>query len=252
MPLDPAHPDWSGHWDILSSRASASVHLHRSGAWVIKRFAAGGLRFRLNPPHERIRRAHRFLAGSGLDAPELLICGSPSRASGGCSFVVYRHTDGIGLGSLCTRILPDAAELADWSAPLWGRIGELAGKIHALGWVHGDLQPDNILITPESPPRLVLIDNERTRAPLPWRRARERRRNLAQLLMLPCEYLPQPARAQMLAGYRRLLPCPDALWMQAEARAAQRRAEKYPHGQWLEGDRSDAVWLRRLREALGG
>ncbi|MBM7775951.1 tRNA A-37 threonylcarbamoyl transferase component Bud32 [Actinokineospora baliensis] len=82
--------------------------------------------------------------------------------SGTDIFVAQQWVDGVPLRRFVARELrPSATALAldvDLAVDLTGQLLDLLAKVHAAGYVLGDLTPNNVLVTPER--RLVLIDLE--------------------------------------------------------------------------------------------
>lgn len=160
------------------------------GRILVRRFTHGGLL--------RFLTAHRFrdpgrpfaelalsawLAARGVDTPPV----AAARA---------RRARGFGHElALATRRIAGArdleAHLVDVRAGRTGRaalrpavraFGALVARLHAVGFLHADLTPKNVLVESEAagPPRLWLIDLDRSRVELPLGE-RARRDNLRRL-----------------------------------------------------------------------
>lgn len=112
-------------------------------------------------------------------------------------------------------------------------LAELAAelrRLHALGFVHGDLVPTNIFVsrTAQTEARFIFMDNDRTRRYPKWLPQRLWRRNLVQLNRMPLPGITLQDRVRFLAHYlqtdewgpkeRRLLS-----WLERKTR--QRRRE---------------------------
>ncbi len=82
-------------------------------------------------------------------------------------------------------------------------LGTFIGRMHAAGFVHGDLRPGNILAAQHDGGfRFTLLDNERNsqKVPPPGRRVL---RNLMQLNMLPLKHLSRRERLLFFRAWRR-------------------------------------------------
>jgi hypothetical protein len=94
-------------------------------------------------------------------------------------------------------------------------LGEEVGRLHDLGFVHGDLLVTNILISRDLPPRLYFIDHDRSRQACML--ARQQRRNLIQLNRIE---LPGVAHSDRLRAFRRYAEVRG--WGRARWRSAAR------------------------------
>jgi hypothetical protein len=111
-------------------------------------------------------------------------------------------------------------------------LGDEVGRLHRLGWAHGDLVATNVLVERGPPARVCLIDHDRTRRVSPARRATERRRNLVQLNRLLLARVGNADRLRFFIHYAAVLGWPRARW-RPEARrlaeATRRRRTKIQH-----------------------
>lgn len=120
----------------------------------------------------------------------------------------------------------DATDLATRRA-LLSALGTFIGRVHAAGFIHGDLRPGNVLAERHGELfRFALLDNERNqrKSPPPGRMLL---RNLMQLNMLPCQELGTTDRMRFFAAWRAHMleyTAPEARVMATEAYAwAMRR-----------------------------
>ncbi|MFC6357163.1 class III lanthionine synthetase LanKC [Luethyella okanaganae] len=89
----------------------------------------------------------------------------------GHRFLVLDHVDGANLGAeivaRCPAIRATAApadylEYRQWALGIAAQLDEAFGRIHAAGYVHGDLHPNNVLVAPDG--SIVLLDFEMARS----------------------------------------------------------------------------------------
>jgi serine/threonine protein kinase len=81
-------------------------------------------------------------------------------------------------------------------------LGRFIGRVHAAGFIHGDLRPGNVLAEQRADSfRFTLIDNERTRRRVPPP-GRALLRNLMQLNMLPPDMLSRADRMRFFSAWR--------------------------------------------------
>jgi hypothetical protein len=127
------------------------------------------------PDGQRAWRAFRLgeaLRRSGLGAPEVLLVGR----RGGAGVLVTQDVGGRSL----VEAVAEAGAAGQPNAAKWGllrALGAEIGRLHRLGFVHGDLVPSNVQAGPRG---FVFLDNDRTRRSrvLVWWHGR---RNLVQL-----------------------------------------------------------------------
>src|SRR5205814_2445217 len=136
-------------------------------------------------------RMARALAARGFGAPEVLLAAERARAG----LLVARDAGGEDLASaLARRGLTRVGKRA-----LLRALGAEVARLHAAGFVHGDLVPPNVRVSGD---RLVFLDNDRTR------RSRllvavGARRNLVQLGRFVVPGLTLTDRARVLDAYAR-------------------------------------------------
>lgn len=145
----------------------------------------------------RAFRMGRALVRAGFGAPAVVM----AARRGGAGLLVTRDVGGEDVASALARRRDDLAA----KRALLRRLGGEVGRLHAAGFVHGDLVPPNVHVAGE---RLVFLDNDRTRRSrlLVWLGGR---RNLVQLGRFVVPGLTLADRTRVLAAYaaeRRLSP----------------------------------------------
>jgi hypothetical protein len=138
----------------------------------------------------RARRAFRMgeaLQAAGFGAPPVLLVA----AREGAGLLVMRHVGGEELAAALSRLSrgPKRALLR--------LLGDGVGRLHAAGFVHGDLVPPNVRVVDG---RLVLLDNDRTRRSRLLVRLGGRR-NLVQLGRFVVAGVTATDRLRVLAAY---------------------------------------------------
>jgi serine/threonine protein kinase len=74
---------------------------------------------------------------------------------GQCPFIAMRFIRG---GTLAKRVAKTGAVTPDWGLRLLRECAEGLQALHAAGYFHGDLQPENILLEPDGSPRIGDFD----------------------------------------------------------------------------------------------
>lgn len=174
------------HSEVLRGRRPVmSGTLPGGTALVVKRLHHGGV---LAPV-----TGDRFLTAARLHT--LVEAADRLRAAGVATpaalFASWRRVSGFVRGEVGTGTIPDARDASDllfghagclptqWR-DIAASAGDLAGRLHAAGAVHGDFNLMNILFPPVGPPMILDLDKVRFRdPPLP---AAVRMRNLGRLL----------------------------------------------------------------------
>ena len=196
-------------WEIVSSSVHARVALHAQWQVYYKEFLPrsplDGIKALVKGSRAASARRHAdALLYAGIEAPENLAWGKlPSgseylftRAAAGKGVTTWLQTElakGSGAEALATRRL------------LLESLGVFIGRMHATGFLHGDLRPGNVVAELREGRFLFsLIDNERTvhKIPPPGRMLL---RNLMQLNMLPPKVLSQTDRMRFFVSWRRQL-----------------------------------------------
>jgi hypothetical protein len=138
----------------------------------------------------RARRAFRMgeaLRAAGFAAPDAVLVGERE----GAGLLVMRHVGGEDLAVVVGR-LPRSSKRA-----LLRLLGDVVGRLHRAGFVHGDLVPPNVRVVDG---RLVLLDNDRTRRSRLLVRLTGRR-NLVQLGRFVVPGVTATDRIRVLAAY---------------------------------------------------
>jgi serine/threonine protein kinase len=189
-------------WEIVPSSHFARVARNQQQQLYYKEFLARSPwdRFKALLRGSRARRARLHgdaLLRAGIDAPENIAWG---KLPGGSE---YLFTRAVG-GETVTAWLAQDRELSRvMRRQLLAELGQFIGRVHATGFVHGDLRPGNVLARHNGDRFLfTLLDNERTvqRLPPPGRMLL---RNLMQLNMLPLQVLGRTDRMRFFRAWRR-------------------------------------------------
>lgn len=177
----------------------------------------------------RARTNGEALLFAGIDAPETLVWGD---LCGGREYLFTAAVPGTGVGRwLRDNRAARGGEALRLRRQLLQALGTFIGRLHATGFIHGNLQPNHILVAlqPEQF-RFTLIDNEHmtSKTPVPGRLLV---RDLAKLNMLAPGLLSRTDRMRFFRAWRRqmreLSPM-EAKILAAEAyhRALRRRRPK--------------------------
>jgi hypothetical protein len=137
----------------------------------------------------------------GFDAPHSVLWG---KLKGGGEYLFTAAAPGEGVDRwLCEPIAEDRVEQLRVRRQLLHALGTFIGRLHANSFIHGDLQPENILAAlMQDQFRFTLMNNERNtrRIPTPGRLLL---RNLIQLNMLPLAVLGRTDRMRFFCAWRR-------------------------------------------------
>lgn len=208
------HGSSSEAWQQLASSANAQVFYHAGDKVYLKFFPDSRLRNQIKtlilPPlarHRRFVRNGRKLREAGLNAPSVLDHGITSdldrRKKVG--YVLTAAFDGMGLGSFCSQYLVRSStdsRIRQWKRRVMEALGAEIAKLHNAGISHGDLRPDNVLLSCSSPePRFCFIDNERNRQHVFGITRGAVVKNLVQLNMIWPEDLGASYRLRFLRSY---------------------------------------------------
>jgi hypothetical protein len=176
--------DGSWHWVCSSTGSRVARIVCDNEEFYFKVFSPRGL-WDVIKPLWRGSRAWRCsiqtlaLQSYGFAAPSVIA----AKTRGVVPWIVMESARGIAWGDFVCSFLtePDTVALLLWKRELIRALGAEIGRLHKLGFVHGDLNPFNVLVdTSVRKPTFYLIDNERTRRPL-YLLDRERVRNLVQI-----------------------------------------------------------------------
>ncbi|MFN8543323.1 MAG: lipopolysaccharide kinase InaA family protein [Candidatus Binatia bacterium] len=200
-----AQDGWCGHVDpALAGDVTRCLALAASGEGRRSRHArtaalvtAAGTVFVKSYPAPagwRAERAFRMgaaLTAVGLGAPEAVLLGRRGREG----LLVTRDVGGMELMAAVAEVR--APERRGQKRALLRGLGAAVGRLHDLGFVHGDLVPSNVRVRAGE---IVFLDHDRTRraALLVWFGGR---RNLVQLGRFVVAGVTATDRARVLAGY---------------------------------------------------
>lgn len=153
-----------------------------------KRWVSGSRAAHIHAISDAIHRA-------GLNAPPVVLWGR--ERSSGRELVMTRRAPGV----LATRYLRGAPQAGfTRKRVLLRALGAEIARLHAAGFIHGDLTPFNIIA--DESPTISFIDHERTRRVWFWRiAARARRRNLVQLGRFAFSGLTRSDRMRLWSSY---------------------------------------------------
>jgi len=193
-------------WQRVASSAFTKVAFHADNELYYKEFlrrspAESAKALLRGSRATRARRNAETLLLAGIDAPVNVAWG---KLATGHEYLYTRAAPGKSISDWLSDTRsdegPDSMRLR---RQLLDELGVFIGRLHATGFVHGDLRPGNILAARvEARFRFTLIDNERLFKARP---AAGRRilRNLMQLNMLPLSQLGRTDRMRFLRAWRR-------------------------------------------------
>ena len=139
----------------------------------------------------------------GIEAPEHLAWG---KLPGGSEYLFMRAAAGQDVGTwLKATLVERGGEALATRRQLLENLGVFIGRVHATGFVHGDLQPANVFAElREGRFQFTLVNNDCTVRKLPPP-GRMLLRNLMQLNLLPPSALSRTDRMRFFRGWRRQL-----------------------------------------------
>ncbi|MDH3694127.1 MAG: hypothetical protein OER96_06105 [Gammaproteobacteria bacterium] len=132
--------------------------------------------------HRRAFRITQELREKGFLVPSIYVCGDTVHDNIYCGLLVTEKLPYIDLSQLPGLLdsLSDSQH-KEFKHTLSIALGEQIGKLHNLGYVHGDLVVTNILVDPRNPRTVVFIDHDRsTHSPVLTRKHLQMR-NLIQI-----------------------------------------------------------------------
>jgi hypothetical protein len=149
----------------------------------------------------RAQRNAEALLHVGIDAPRNVLFG---KLSGGREYLYTEEAPGQGINYWLQVALRDNnSEQRLLRRQLLRELGIFIGRVHATGFIHGDLRPGNVLAALQHGRfRFTLIDNERNvrKNPPPGRMLLH---NLMQLNMLRTADLSRADRMRFFSSWRR-------------------------------------------------
>jgi serine/threonine protein kinase len=192
-------------WELVDSSSHTRVARNRALQLFYKEFRprspAENLKALLRGSRaQRARRNSEALLSVGISAPANIAWGKLER---GREYLFTTEVPGRGVDQwLRDALAGRSPELLARRRQLLDELGVFIGRMHATGFVHGDLRPGNVLASFEGGHfRFSLIDNERTvRFSTPP--GKGLLRNMMQLNMLTPAELSLAARARFFRGWR--------------------------------------------------
>ena len=193
-------------WELVDSSSHTRVARHREQGLYYKEFRprspAESLKALLRGSRAtRARRHGDALLHAGINAPANVAWG---QLDGGREYLFTRAVPGQGVDQWLRDTLSGGSpEQLAQRRQLLDELGVYIGRVHASGFIHGDLRPGNVLASLQGGRfRFSLIDNERTaRQASPS--GKGLLRNLMQLNMLLPSELSLTDRARFFRGWRR-------------------------------------------------
>jgi hypothetical protein len=193
-------------WELVNSSSYARVAYNPKEQLYYKEFMP-------RSPLETLKawvrgsRAHRAringhaLLLSGIDAPENIAWG---KLPHGREYLFMAALPGQGITQWLRDILQSRCdEHLLQRRQLLTDLGTFIGRVHATGFIHGDLRPGNVLADLHKQQfRFALIDNERNRQKVPPP-GKMLLRNLMQLNMLPPAVLSRTDRMRFFRAWHR-------------------------------------------------
>lgn len=193
-------------WELVNSSAFTRVACNRERQLYYKEFLPRGpaesLKALLRGSRAcRARKNGAALLYAGIDAP-LNICWG--KLPGGREYLYTAAAPGQGVTQWLRLTLAErTAEQLLLRRQLLEALGTFIGRVHATGFIHGDLRPGNVLAALQHGKfRFTLIDNERNvqKIPPPGKMLL---RNLMQLNMLLPSDLSRTDRMRFFRAWRR-------------------------------------------------
>lgn len=193
-------------WRIVPSSAHTRVAYNRALQIYYKEFLPRGPLERLRAlltggRAARARKHANALLYVGIEAPAVLAWG---KLPLGSQYLFSQAAAGQPIDTWLEKTLAgsDPQTLAT-RRQLLENLGVFIGRVHATGFIHGNLHPDNVLADlNEGRFQFTLLDNERTTRKIPPP-GRMLLKNLMQLGMLPPAVLGKTDRMRFFKGWRR-------------------------------------------------
>jgi hypothetical protein len=193
-------------WQRVSSSASSRVAVNPRLQLYFKEFRtrspAAALRAQVKGSRAtRARVNAEALLQAGIDAPHNVLWG---QLPGGGEYLFTVAAPGESIQRwLCETLAERDSEQLRLRRQLLNALGTFIGRVHATGFIHGELRPDNVLAAlAKDQFRFTLMNNEDNtqRIPTPGKLLL---RNLVQLNMLPLSALGRTDRMRFLRAWRR-------------------------------------------------
>jgi hypothetical protein len=195
-------------WDIVTGSPLSRVAFNAQSKMYFKEFRLRSPLHRLAAAlrggrASRARKQNEALRYVGIDTPRSLALGS---LPGGREYLFTEAVEGQDVATWLKSTLAgsDAVSLA-LRRQLLRSLGVFVGRVHATGFLPGDLKASSIQATlVDERFRFTLTDNERTTKQLPPP-GRMLLHNLMQLNLLPPSVLSRTDRMRFFVGWRRQL-----------------------------------------------
>lgn len=214
-------------WERVKSSPFTRVARNRKRQIYYKEFLERSPAFRLKAQVRGSRATRARLNAEalllvGIDAPLSVLWGN---LPGGGEYLFTVAAPGQGIDRwLCETLVRKDAEQLRLRRQLLHALGTFIGRVHATGFIHGDLRPDNVLAAlVQEQFRFTLLNNTRNtrRNPTPGRLLL---RNLIQLNMLPLADLGRTDRMRFFRAWRRQMRDLSSVETKILAVEAYRRA----------------------------
>jgi hypothetical protein len=162
-------------WEPVSSSASTRVAVHHELGLYYKEYVARSPAESLQALARGSRATRARINGealllAGIDAPATIHWG---QLPGGTEYVFTIAVPGADLNQwLRNRLAEKTGETLRLRRQLLHALGTFIGRVHATGFIHGDLQPNHVLVALQQDQfRFTLINNERNarKTPAPGR-----------------------------------------------------------------------------------
>jgi len=193
-------------WELVSNSALTRVAVHHELGLYYKEYitrspAASLQALARGSRATRARINGEALLLAGIDAPETIHWG---QLPGGAEYLFTTVAPGETLNHwLRNRLADREGETLQLRRQLLHALGTFIGRVHATGFIHGNLRPDHVLAALQQDQfRFTLIDNERNarKTPAPGRLLL---RDLIQLNMLSPAVVSRADRMRFFRAWRR-------------------------------------------------
>lgn len=193
-------------WERVSSSASTRVAVHRKLQLYYKEFLtrspAAVLQAQVKGNRAtRARLNAEALLLAGIDAPHNVLWG---QLPGGGEYLFTVAVPGASIRRwLCETLASRDEEQLRLRRQLLYALGTFIGRVHATGFIHGELSPDNVLAAlVQGQFRFTLLNNEGNTQKIPTP-GKLLLRNLMHINMLPLADLGRTDRMRFLRAWRR-------------------------------------------------